>query len=55
MKDTMTVAELIEMLNKIEDKNSTVEFHNIGRNCYPKTIVEVKSSKYTKRTTITVK
>lgn len=55
MKHNITVAELIAMLEKVEDKNTVVEFHNIGRQCYPDTIVDVKTSKYINRTTITIK
>lgn len=52
----ITVAELIEMLNKVEDKNTTVEFKNIGRSCYQKEVVRVSSDpKYTKKTTIVIK
>ena len=55
MKNTMTVAELISLLNKVEDKNTTVEFHSISNRAYQDTIVDVKTSKYTKHTTITIK
>ena len=55
MKNTMTVAELIALLNKVEDKNTTVEFHSISNRAYQDTIVDVKTSKYTKHTTITIK
>lgn len=51
----MTVAELIALLNKVEDKNTTVDFHSISNRCYPDTVVEVKTSKYIKRTTIIIK
>ena len=52
MKNTMTVAELIALLNKVEDKNTTVEFHTISNRAYQDTIVDVKTSKHT---TITIK
>ena len=55
MKNTMTVAELIALLNKVEDKNTTIEFHSISNRAYQDTIVDVKTSKYTKHTTITIK
>lgn len=56
MKYNMTVAELIELLNKVEDKNTIVEFHNIGRSVYQQCVVDVRcDDKYTKRTTITIK
>ena len=55
MKNTMTVAELIALLNEVEDKNTTVEFHSISNRTYQDTIVDVKTCKYTKHTTITIK
>lgn len=55
MKNTMTVAELIAMLEKVEDKNTTVEFHSISNSTYKDTVVDVRTSKYIKRTTITIK
>lgn len=55
MKNTMTVAELIALLNKVEDKNTTVEFYRISDRVYQDTIVDIKTSKYTKHTTITIK
>ena len=55
MKNTLTVAELIALLNKVEDKNTTVEFHAISNRTYQDAVVDVKTSKYTKRTTITIK
>lgn len=55
MKNTMTVAELIALLNKVEDKNTTVEFHKISDRAYMDAVVDVKTSKYTKRTTVTIK
>lgn len=55
MKNTMTVAELIALLNKVEDKNATVEFHTISNREYLDTIVDVKTSKYIKHITITIK
>jgi hypothetical protein len=55
MKNTLTVAELIALLNKVEDKNTTVEFHAISNRSYQDTVVDVETSKYTKRTTITIK
>ena len=53
----LTVAELIEMLSKIEDKSTAITFHNIGRNHgYAKSIEYIRTdSKYTKQTTITIK
>lgn len=55
MKNAMTVAELIDLLNKVEDKNTTIEFHPISNCSYQDTVVDVETSKYTKRTTITIK
>lgn len=55
MKDTMTVAELIALLNKVEDKNTVVEFHSISNCTYKTTVVDVESNKYTHRTTVTIK
>jgi hypothetical protein len=55
MKDTMTVAELIALLNKVEDKSTVVEFHSISSCVYKTTVVDVKSSEYTHRTTVTIK
>lgn len=56
MMKKLTVAELIKMLNEVEDKNTTVEFHNIGRSVYQKDVVRVYcDSKYTKKTIITIK
>lgn len=55
MKNNIAVAELIALLNQVEDKNTTVEFHSISNRAYQDTIVNVKTSKYTKRTTITIK
>ena len=55
MKNTMTVTELIALLNKVEDKNTTIEFHSVSNRSYQDTVVEVETSKYTKRTTIIIK
>ena len=55
MKNTMTVAELIALLEKVEDKNTTVTFHPISKCDSQETIVKVETSKYTKRTTIVIK
>lgn len=56
MKNTMTVAELIALLEKVEDKNTMVEFHSIGHGAYQNTIVDVETHTYgLKRTTITIK
>ena len=55
MKNTMTVAELIALLEKVEDKNTTIEFHPISSCSYQDTVVRVDTSKYTKRTTIVIK
>lgn len=55
MKYNMTVAELIALLNKVEDKNTIVNFHPISERTYQTGIVEVRTSKYTKTTTITIK
>ena len=55
MKNTMTVAELIALLNKVEDKNTTPEFPSMSNRTYQDTIVDIKTSKYTKHTTITIK
>ena len=55
MKNTLTVAELIALLEKVEDKNTTVTFHPISKCDSQETIVKVETSKYTKRTTIVIK
>lgn len=56
MKNTMTVAELIALLEKVEDKNTMVEFHPISNSAYQTTIVDVETHLYgLKRTTITIK
>lgn len=55
MKSTMTVAELIALLNEVEDKSTTVEFHSVSNRSYQNTVVDVETSKYTKRTTIIIK
>lgn len=55
MKNTMAVAELIALLNKVKDKNITVKFHSISNRTYQDTIMDVKTSKYTKYTTIAIK
>ena len=55
MKYNMTVAELIALLNKVEDKNTTVNFHPISERAYQTGVVEIRTSKYTKTTTITIK
>lgn len=51
----MTVADLIAMLEKVENKDSRVEFHTISNRAYQDTVVKVDSNKYTYRTTITIK
>ena len=56
MKNTMTVAELIALLEKVENKDTIVEFHSLSNSAYQDTIVEVTSTAYgPKRTTITIK
>lgn len=55
MKYDMTVAELIALLNKVEDKNTTVNFHPISKRAYQNGVVEITTSEYTKTTTITIK
>lgn len=55
MKNILTVAELIALLNKVEDKNTIVEFHSVSNRSYQNTVVDVETSKYTKRTTIIIK
>ena len=55
MKYNMTVAELIALLNKVEDKNTTVNFHPISERAYQNGVVEITTSEYTKTTTITIK
>lgn len=55
MSTTLTVAELIAMLEKVENKTSAVEFHSISNRSYPDTVVEIKTSDYINRTTITIK
>jgi hypothetical protein len=52
---SMTVADLIAMLEKVDNKDSRVEFHTISNRAYQDTIVKVDSNKYTYRTTITSK
>lgn len=55
MKYNMTVAELIALLNKVEDKNTIVSFHPTSGCAYQTGVVEISTSKYTKTTTITTK
>lgn len=51
----MTVADLIAMLEKVENKDSRVEFRTVSNRAYQDTVVRVDSNKYTYRTTITIK
>lgn len=56
MKNTITVAELIAMLEKVEDKNTVVEFHSTSNSTYKTTIEKVETHSFgLKRTTITIK
>lgn len=55
MKNAITVAELLVLLEKVENKDSIVEFHPISNCSYQTEIVDVKTSKYTNYTTITIK
>lgn len=55
MKDRMTVAELIEMLNSVKDKSAAVEFHPISNCAYMDTIADISECKYTHTVTVTIK
>lgn len=55
MKNHMTVAEFIEMLDAVEDKSAAIEFHPISECAYMDTIVRTSECKYTHTVTVTIK